>query len=123
MSFIYLVLAIVAEVSGTTCMKLSHGFTRFIPSVLLFVFYGCSFTLMTLALKKLEVSVVYADWIHRFQGRDYDIEADINRPDHCGCAWLEPWDDRRTLIAGGTPALDGLHSISASCTAFVRSRG
>ena len=62
MSFIYLILAILAEVSGTTCMKLSHGFTRLVPSVLLFVFYGISFTLMTLALKKLEVSVVYAIW-------------------------------------------------------------
>lgn len=62
MSFIYLILAILAEVSGTTCMKLSHGFTRLVPSVLLFVFYGISFTLMTFALKKLEVSVVYAIW-------------------------------------------------------------
>jgi small multidrug resistance pump len=62
MSWIYLMLAILFEVSGTTCMKLSRGFSRLLPSVLIFVFYGFSFTWMTLAIKKLEVSVVYAVW-------------------------------------------------------------
>ena len=62
MSWIYLLLAILAEVTGTTCMKLSQGFTKTLPSILLFVFYACSFTLMTLAIKKLEVSIVYAIW-------------------------------------------------------------
>jgi len=62
MSWIYLILAIVCEVSGTTCMKLSQGFTKLLPSVLLFFFYACSFTLMTITLRRLEVSVVYAIW-------------------------------------------------------------
>ncbi len=61
-SWIYLVFAILFEVSGTTCMKLSDGFNRWIPSLLIFVFYSCSFTLMTLAIKQMEVSVVYAIW-------------------------------------------------------------
>jgi len=43
MSWIYLIAAIVLHVSGTTCMKVAHGFTRLVPSVLIFVFYGgCS---------------------------------------------------------------------------------
>jgi small multidrug resistance pump len=62
MTWIYLVLAILLEVSGTTCMKLSEGFTRLAPSVLLFVFYALSFGMLTLALKKLDVSVAYAVW-------------------------------------------------------------
>ena len=62
MSWIYLVCAILFEVSGTTCMKLSEGFSKLVPSVLIFVFYGTSFTLMTLAIRELEVSVVYAIW-------------------------------------------------------------
>jgi len=62
MSWIYLILAIICEVSGTTCMKLSEGFTKLVPSVLLFCFYACSFTLMTITLRRLEVSVVYAIW-------------------------------------------------------------
>ena len=43
-------------------MKLSEGFTKLVPSVLLFCFYACSFTLMTITLRRLEVSVVYAIW-------------------------------------------------------------
>ncbi len=59
---LYLFLAIVFETAGTTCMKLSHGFTRPWPSVLLFVFYAACFGLLTLALKYIEVSVCYAIW-------------------------------------------------------------
>ncbi|MEH1888850.1 MAG: multidrug efflux SMR transporter [Nostoc sp.] len=61
-SWIYLIAAILFEVSGTTCMKLSQGFTRILPSVLIFVFYGLCFTFLTFALKRLEVSVAYSVW-------------------------------------------------------------
>lgn len=62
MSWFYLALAIVLEVTGTTCMKLSQGFTRPLPSVLVFVLYIVSFSFMILALKKMELGVVYAIW-------------------------------------------------------------
>lgn len=62
MTWLYLVLAILLEVSGTTCMKLSEGFTRMAPSILLVVFYTLSFGMLTLALKKFDVSVAYAIW-------------------------------------------------------------
>ena len=62
MSWIYLFLAIILEVSGTTCMKLSQGFTKVWPSILLFVFYGLCFSFLTLALKEIEISVAYAVW-------------------------------------------------------------
>src|SRR4026208_2451838 len=61
-SWLYLFAAILCEVCGTTCMKLSEGFARLIPSILIFVFYSFSFSLMTLAIKTIEVSVVYAIW-------------------------------------------------------------
>ena len=61
-SWIYLIAAILFEVSGTTCMKLSQGFTKIGPSILIVVFYGLCFTFLTLALKKLEVSVAYSVW-------------------------------------------------------------
>jgi len=60
--WVYLYIAIAFEILGTTCMKLSQGFTRPIPSVLLFVFYILCFGIFTLALRKLEVSVAYAIW-------------------------------------------------------------
>ncbi|MBD6615627.1 multidrug efflux SMR transporter [Komarekiella sp. 'clone 1'] len=61
-SWVYLIAAILFEVSGTTCMKLSQGFTRIVPSVLIFVFYGLCFTFLTFSLKRLEVSVAYSVW-------------------------------------------------------------
>jgi small multidrug resistance pump len=62
MSWLYLVLAIVLEVSGTTSVKLSHGFTKMLPSVLMFLFYGLSLSALTLALKRIDVSMAYAVW-------------------------------------------------------------
>ncbi len=58
----FLAAAIVLEVAGTTSMKLSEGFTKFVPSVLVFVLYVASLVALTLALKKIEVSVAYAVW-------------------------------------------------------------
>lgn len=43
-------------------MKLSDGFTKFWPSVFIFVFYAISFAFLTLALRKLELSTAYAIW-------------------------------------------------------------
>ena len=60
--WLFLAGAIALEVAGTTSMKLSQGFTRLAPSVLIFVFYSASFVALTFALKKIEVSVAYAVW-------------------------------------------------------------
>ena len=62
MTWLFLALAILLEVAGTTCMKLSDGFTKMVPSILLFVFYTLSFGMLTLALKRIDVSVAYAVW-------------------------------------------------------------
>lgn len=62
MHWLYLTLAIVMEVCGTTSMKLSQGFTQLLPSILLFVFYGLCFCFLTLALKKIDVSIAYGIW-------------------------------------------------------------
>lgn len=62
LSWLFLILAIVLEVAGTVAMKLSEGFTKFTPSVLLFVFYGFSFAFVTISLKKIDMSVTYAVW-------------------------------------------------------------
>ncbi len=61
-SWMLLVLAIVFDVLGTLSMKSSQQFTRLIPSVLLFVFFGLSFVFMCLALKGIDVSIAYAIW-------------------------------------------------------------
>jgi small multidrug resistance pump len=58
----YLLMAILLEVCGTTSMKLSAGFTKLLPSILIFVFYSLSFTALTICLKHMDVSVAYAVW-------------------------------------------------------------
>jgi small multidrug resistance pump len=57
-----LAIAITFEVIGTTCMKLSQGFTRPVPSVAMFVFYGMAFACNTMAIKTLDLSITYAVW-------------------------------------------------------------
>lgn len=62
MAWALLLLAIILEVSGTICMKLSQGFTRMLPTILMFVFYGLGFIPLTLAIRVLDLSVAYAIW-------------------------------------------------------------
>lgn len=60
--WVYLSLAIATEVAGTICMKLSNGFEITMYGTLVFVFYGISFYLLTIALKHIDVSIAYAIW-------------------------------------------------------------
>ena len=55
-------IAILLELSGTICLKLSHGFSRLLPSIGVVCFYLGSFALMAQSLKTLEVGIVYAIW-------------------------------------------------------------
>ncbi len=57
-----LVIAIVFEVGGTTSMRLAEGFTRVTPSVMMVVFYTVSFTLNTMVIRVLGLSVTYGVW-------------------------------------------------------------
>lgn len=61
-SWILLAGAIFFEVAGTTCLKISDGFSKILPVVLMFVFYAASMYLLSLVLKKIEVGIAYAIW-------------------------------------------------------------
>lgn len=61
-SWYCLALTILLEVAGTTCMKLSQGFARPFPSVMVFIFYGLSLAALTVALKTIDLSVAYSIW-------------------------------------------------------------
>ena len=61
-SWAVLSVAILFEVAGTTCMRLSESFSKLVPSVLIFVFYAISFALNTLVTRTLGLSIVYAVW-------------------------------------------------------------
>ena len=62
MAWLLLSLAIIAEVIGTSALKASEGFSRLVPSLVVVVGYGCSFVLLSFALKYMPVSVAYAVW-------------------------------------------------------------
>ena len=61
-AYLYLALAIDAEVIGTSFLKATGEFSKLIPSVIVVVSYLISFYLMTLVLRTIPVGVTYAIW-------------------------------------------------------------
>lgn len=61
-NWLFLIGAIALEVAGTTAMKMSEGFTKTVPSIMMFVFYVLSLIALTYALKKFDMSMAYAIW-------------------------------------------------------------
>ena len=60
--YVYLGIAIVAEVVGTSFLKGSVGFTRPWPSVGTVVGYGISFYFLALTLNSIPTGIAYAIW-------------------------------------------------------------
>ncbi|QRP46217.1 multidrug efflux SMR transporter [Amycolatopsis sp. FDAARGOS 1241] len=62
-AYLYLALAIAAEVTATVSLKLSDGFSEVLPSVLVAVGYGVAFFALSRVLKLgLPIGVAYAVW-------------------------------------------------------------
>lgn len=62
MVYVYLIVAIVAEVVGTSALKATDGFTRLWPSLLVAASYAGAFYFLALCLRSLPVGVAYAIW-------------------------------------------------------------
>ena len=62
MAYLYLAVAIVAEVAGTSALKAAAGFTRFWPSLIVVVGYATAFYCLGQVLKTLPVGITYAIW-------------------------------------------------------------
>ncbi len=62
MTYLYLALAIIAEVIATSALKASSEFTKLIPSLIVILGYAISFYLLTLTLKTLPLGITYAVW-------------------------------------------------------------
>ncbi|ELY78568.1 multidrug efflux SMR transporter [Natrinema pallidum] len=60
--YVLLAGAIVAELAGTTALKLSDGFSQPIPALGVVLGYGLAFYLVSLTLKELPIGVVYGTW-------------------------------------------------------------
>ncbi|MBY5931697.1 multidrug efflux SMR transporter [Tateyamaria omphalii] len=62
MHWVYLGIAIVAEVCGSAALKASDGFTRFGPSALAIIGFGLALYFLSLSLRTLPLGVAYAIW-------------------------------------------------------------
>jgi small multidrug resistance pump len=62
MAYLYLALAIITEVIGTSALKASKEFTAVGPTIIVAVGYGLSFYFMTLALRTIPIGITYAIW-------------------------------------------------------------
>ena len=62
MAYLYLAIAIVAEVIGTSALKASDEFTNLVPSLVVVAGYGVAFYFMTLALRSIPIGITYAVW-------------------------------------------------------------
>lgn len=61
-AWLALVIAIIAEVIGTSALKASAGFSRLGPSVLVVAGYAVAFYFLSITLKHMPVGVAYAVW-------------------------------------------------------------
>lgn len=62
MTYLYLAIAIVAEVAATSALKASEEFTKLYPSLIVVVGYSIAFYFMTLVLRVIPIGITYAVW-------------------------------------------------------------
>ena len=62
MAYLYLAVAIIAEVIATSALKASEEFTKLVPSALVIIGYGVAFYCLTLVLRNIPVGIAYAIW-------------------------------------------------------------
>ncbi len=88
MAYLYLAIAIVAEVVATSLLKLSDGFTRPLPTAAMALGYGVAFYFLSLTLRTIPTGIAYAIWsgvgvvliatiAWLFQGQKLDLAAMI----------------------------------------------
>ena len=61
-AYVYLAIAILAEVIATSSLKATAEFTRPWPSLLVIAGYGIAFYCLTLSLRVIPVGIAYAIW-------------------------------------------------------------
>lgn len=62
MGYLFLAMAIIAEVIATSALKFSEQFTRPGPSLVVVIGYAIAFYCLSIVLKTIPVGVAYAIW-------------------------------------------------------------
>jgi small multidrug resistance pump len=60
--YLFLIVAVLFETFGTTCLQASQQFTRLLPSIGVALGFAGSFYMLTLTLKYMPLGIVYAFW-------------------------------------------------------------
>ena len=60
--WLLLLLAVSAEIVGTSCLKLTQGFSRPWPTLLVLVAYGIAFLLLSRVVDTIPLGITYALW-------------------------------------------------------------
>ena len=121
MHYLYLAIAIVAEVIATSFLKQSEGFTRLTPTLIMGAGYVVAFYFLSLTLRTLSTGAAYAMWsglgvvliagvAWLFQGQKLDAHAMVGIglivsgvvPRRCTAAFVGPRWRRPCLERGST---------------------
>ena len=62
MSYVYLAVAIIAEVIASSALKSSQGFTKPLASIIVVLGYGIAFYCLSIVLKTIPIGIAYAIW-------------------------------------------------------------
>jgi small multidrug resistance pump len=62
MVWVYLGIAIAAEVMATTALKFVEGYTRLVPTAIVVIGYGIAFYCLSKVLNFIPISITYAIW-------------------------------------------------------------
>ena len=62
MGYLYLAIAVIAEVIATSALKASNGFSQLWPSVITVVGFAVAFYCLSLVLRTVPMGVAYAIW-------------------------------------------------------------
>lgn len=91
MHYVYLLLAITAEVIATSALKAADGFTRPIPTLIVAIGYSVAFFLLSLIVQTMPLGIVYAIW----SGAGIVLVAAV------GAVWLKQVPDLPAVIGIG----------------------
>jgi len=61
-AYVALIIAILAEVVGTSALKACEGFTRLVPSLIVLAGYGLAFFFLSITVRTIPLGIAYAIW-------------------------------------------------------------
>jgi small multidrug resistance pump len=61
-AYIYLLIAILSEVTASTALRATKGFTQLVPSIITVVGYAVSFYALSYTLSVFKLGITYAIW-------------------------------------------------------------